>query len=304
VKAQRTWSPSSGAVVPGVGGQPSYRLAHWWPRFGAVLIDGLLLAPLNLGLFLAFHLYTVTHEVSANGSTFTSIHSNGFWLPALLYLVYSVVLLSRGGEHNGQTLGKQTLGLRVIRNDGQPLDMRTALVREGLVKTLPGLLGALDPLLALLTAMFGFLDYLWPLREHENRAIHDLVAATHVVQTKAQGLFTPGAREVALVGAPTGGEARRAPSPGTTMLSELPLGRTGYLSLQDVTRDGAGNCWIDPAARLCKLPDDVHVVRLSNAPEGLFVSMPRTYEPLLGESPSEGARREHPGLRRATLSFS
>jgi uncharacterized RDD family membrane protein YckC len=271
---------------------------------GAVLVDGLLLAPLNIGLLASFHLYTVTHEVNANGSTFTWVHTDSFWLPALVYLIYSVALLSRSGEHNGQTLGKQMLGLRVIRNDGQPLDAGTALVREGLVKTLPGLLGALNPLLALLTAMFGFLDYLWPLRERENRAIHDLLAATHVVQTKGQPAFTAGAPEVAMVGAPAIGKTSSGPASGSTLLSELPLGRTGYLALRDVARDAAGNCWIDPAASLCTAADDVHVVRVANAPEGLYVSMPRTYEPLLGQSSAEGPQREHAGLRRATLSFS
>jgi hypothetical protein len=121
-----------------------------------------------------------------------------FWTGSCFYTVISTC---RAGEHNGQTFGKQRLGLRVIRNDGKPVDIKTALVREGLVKTLPGLIGSVSA----------------------------LVRST---------------------------------------------------------------------------PDNVHVVQVSNAPEGLFVSVPTAYESLLASNPSEAAEHKRAGWRRATLSFS
>lgn len=182
--ANSEWSPSADVVPLSGRSQPSYWLAHWWPRVGAVLIDGLVLAPVNIVIVASLHLYTFTHETNANGTSTSQVQVHNVWVPALVYLLYAVVLLSRRGAHNGQTLGKQILGLRVIRNDGEPVDIKTALVREGLVKTLPGIVGGISLLVGVASTSFTLLDYLWPLRDRENRAIHDLVAETHVVQTK------------------------------------------------------------------------------------------------------------------------
>ena len=41
--------------------------------------------------------------------------------------------MARGGERNGQTLGKQIVGIRVIRDDGDPYNFGTAFVRQFLV---------------------------------------------------------------------------------------------------------------------------------------------------------------------------
>ncbi len=73
----------------------------------------------------------------------------------------------RPGEGNGQTLGKQLLGIRVVRDDGEPVGLGTALGRDLVAK----------PALGILT--LG-LDFLWPLGERERRALHDKAARTHV----------------------------------------------------------------------------------------------------------------------------
>jgi uncharacterized RDD family membrane protein YckC len=131
-------------------------------------------------------MYTVTHVTYADGTSFSQVHVHDLWVPALVYMLYAVLLLSRRGEHNGQTLGKQRLGLRVVRNDGKPVDIRTALMREGVVKTLPGVIGSVSALVGVASTFFLLLDDLWPLHGKENQAIHDLVAETHVVQTRQQ----------------------------------------------------------------------------------------------------------------------
>ena len=91
---------------------------------------------------------------------------------------YAPVLMAREGAHNGQTWGKQMLGIRVVRDNGQPVSFGWAALREIVVKGL----------------LFGFvvidhsrsipwlLDYLWPLWDDENRALHDMVVSTHVVR--------------------------------------------------------------------------------------------------------------------------
>ena len=302
--ANSEWSPSADTAPLSGRSHPSYWLAHWWPRVGAVLVDGLVLAPVNIALVFGLHLYTVTHETYVNGTSFSQVHVHDLWVPALVYLLYAVLLLSRRGEHNGQTLGKQMLGLRVIRNDGEPVDIRTALLREGLVKTLPGVVGVISALVAVASTFFSLLDYLWPLRDRENRAIHDHVAETHVVQTKQQPAYTPGTSELTLVSAPSVNEPPPVDGASSTLLRDVPVGANVYVALRDIAPDTVGACWIDPAAPVRSAPDNIHVVRVSHAPEGLFVSVPATYESLLASNPSEAAQREQAGWRRATLSFS
>jgi uncharacterized RDD family membrane protein YckC len=59
--------------------------------------------------------------------------------------------------------------------------VKTVFVREGIGKLLPGALGALSRPLLIIALIYYLLDYLWPLWERENRALHDLLARTHVV---------------------------------------------------------------------------------------------------------------------------
>ncbi len=297
--ANREWSPS---ISPGRT-PPRYYLAHWWPRVAATLVDTLILVPAYIVLVLGFHLITITNELSANGTTVPQAHSHGAWLLVLVSVLYAVILLCRGGERNGQTWGKQVTGLRVIRNDGEPVDLRTALMREGLVKALPGLIGFYSGLSGL-SSLFSVLDDLWPLGDKENRAIHDHVAKTHVVQTHKRPAYTPGPVATSSVSALAAGQAPMAYGESNMPLGAVPVGSNVYVALDEIARDSSDRCWIKAAAPVWLVPDDVHVVRVSNAPEGLFVSLPVTYEPLLETSPYETARDEKTGWRPAVLSFS
>jgi uncharacterized RDD family membrane protein YckC len=273
---------------------------------GATLLDGLTLAPVNITLALSFHLFTVTHQLEANGTSVPRLktHPFVFLLFALVFVLYTVVLTCRAGEHNGQTFGKQRLGLRIIRNDGKPVDAKTALVREGLVKTLPGVIGSVSALLSVATSFFSLLDDLWPIPGKNNQAIHDLAAETHVVQTKQQPAHTPNTFQTALASARSAQEPTAVADAGSTPLREVPIGANVYVALRDIAPDTAGACWIDSAAPVRSASDNIHVVRVSNAPEGLFVSVPAAYESLLASNPSEAAQYEQTGWQRATLSFS
>jgi uncharacterized RDD family membrane protein YckC len=92
-------------------------------------------------------------------------------------LVYALPLLCRTGERNGQTFGKQVVGLRVVRMDGRRIDRRTAVMREVVWRSLVLSLGA-----ALLLFIPLLLNYLWPLWKDRGRALHDRAAGTLVVR--------------------------------------------------------------------------------------------------------------------------
>ena len=98
-------------------------------------------------------------------------------LMGLLVLLYAPLLMMREGKHNGQTLGKQLVGITVVRDNGQAMNFGWAALREVVIKGLAvGIASSIIPILPWL------LDVLWPLWDDQNRALHDMAAQTHVVR--------------------------------------------------------------------------------------------------------------------------
>jgi len=177
-------SPSPAIAADPAGAlSGSYALSGWWARVGAVVVDSLVVVlPLAI-LGLVVGAYHTTHYITDSGSVGTSVTVNERWAEPLAYFLYLFVLLTRRGGRNGQTLGKQATGIRILRNDGQPVDWRTVLLREGIGKAaIPALLVFVAPLLVLALLAYWLIDYLLPLVEPQNRALHDLIARTHVVR--------------------------------------------------------------------------------------------------------------------------
>lgn len=155
------WQPPATAVTP----------AGWGQRVGATLLDTLVvvLAAGFLGFALALAIADETDEDAVTGIA----AATGF----LVTGAYLCLLTARGGSRNGQTWGKQAVGIRVVRMDGAPVGIGFAFVREVLVKTL------------LFAYVAGFLlyiptivNYLWPLWDPESRALHDKIARSRVVR--------------------------------------------------------------------------------------------------------------------------
>jgi uncharacterized RDD family membrane protein YckC len=144
-------------------------LAGWWGRVGASLLDALittLLAAVAIGTGIGV------------GAATTELAGIPFYIvAALIWLFYAPVLMAREGEHNGQTLGKQAVGIAVVRENQQPMTFGWSFIREFVIKTVVfGWLGG--------SILIGYLlDVLWPLWDAENRALHDMLATTRVVQT-------------------------------------------------------------------------------------------------------------------------
>ena len=64
------------------------------------------------------------------------------------------------------------MGIRVVRDNGQPFDFGYAALREIVLKGL-----AVDRLLDH-PVIPWFLNYFWPLWDDQNRALHDMAAST------------------------------------------------------------------------------------------------------------------------------
>jgi uncharacterized RDD family membrane protein YckC len=144
-------------------------LAEWWPRVGATLLDGLIVWALSVVAIVASFLIAAPFGGESDVGA-------PVWLLlwAVLAVAYLCLSMARKGRYNGQTLGKQAAGVRVVRDDGQPVTLKTAFGRDILVKCVGG------------TVTLGvgwIIDSLWPLGDSENRALHDHAASTHVVST-------------------------------------------------------------------------------------------------------------------------
>ena len=166
-------SPSAG---PG-----GMALAGWWHRVGAAIVDGIIVAiPLSIlgGVAIALIVGDSADEEAGAGAVI-GVLLYFIVLPlagVFVAIVYGGLLMKRAGQQNGQTWGKQFLNIRVVRSDGQPFTFGSAVLREAVIKGLLfGVVGGF---------FFGIptlLNFLWPLWDDENRALHDMLASTRVV---------------------------------------------------------------------------------------------------------------------------
>jgi uncharacterized RDD family membrane protein YckC len=133
--------------------------ASWGSRVGASLLDGLLI----FGIALVAGL-VIGATISDNDGA--PADSGLLWI--LAGALYSPLMLA---FNHGQTLGKKALGIRVLNADHAPIGLGRALLRELPVKYICGII----PLI----------DVLWPLWQSENKALHDLMARTWVVEANS-----------------------------------------------------------------------------------------------------------------------
>jgi len=157
-----------------VGDAARYRVAGFFRRGAATLVDAALLLPLLLlfggaSALVAGQTLPALGELGpgylvhlmVDGGTAGAV---ALCIAALVLALYSIIFAAAGG----QTPGQRLLGLRVIDGYGRPPTVVRAAVR------------ALA--LALSVALFG-LGVLWIAFSREKRGLHDLLAATWVVRT-------------------------------------------------------------------------------------------------------------------------
>jgi uncharacterized RDD family membrane protein YckC len=96
-------------------------------------------------------------------------------------LLYGPVFVTRDGARNGQSPGKQIVGLRVVKEDATPMDLKTAIIRESLLKYLIG------------TAIPLFLVVSWAmsLGRDDRRALHDRITGTYVPRSAERWISPP-----------------------------------------------------------------------------------------------------------------
>ncbi len=163
------------------------RLAGWWQRVGANLLDGLIATPLVLlavtpvitSQWDSLHQWFSDLQTAANNGTPTPPSpallqfGTGPWFALFLsslaasYLYQGIFLLWKQA-----TPGKMIVGLRVRLRESPDLPAGAVFARLGFT------------LLVGLCFVSGILDYLWPLWDDKKQALHDKVAKTNVVRVR------------------------------------------------------------------------------------------------------------------------
>jgi uncharacterized RDD family membrane protein YckC len=158
--------------IPTAQGWEGRPLASWGSRVGATLLDILIL---TVPMAVLIGVIVAVAFSSDVGAVVLGIFLGVTYLVAAF--LYAPVLMAREGGGNGQSWGKQIVGIRAVRDVGQPFDFGNAFLREFVIKGL--LFGTVG---GWFLGIPTLLDYLWPLWDDENRCLHDMVAKTHVVR--------------------------------------------------------------------------------------------------------------------------
>jgi uncharacterized RDD family membrane protein YckC len=171
--------PGAGGTVPALADPPlagRHVLAPWWRRAAAQVIDGVIIA---VGALLILAVLGAVFSIGFLEGEDTGVLAliAGFvlWVLAVTVagLVYAPWLMA---ATNGKTLGRMATGIRVIRTDGQRISFGFAMLREVAVKALLfGIAGSVT------FGIANLLDWLWPLWDEENRALHDFIVQTRTV---------------------------------------------------------------------------------------------------------------------------
>ncbi|MBK1877102.1 RDD family protein [Pelagicoccus mobilis] len=158
---------------------PSYQYSGFWRRVLAYSIDAILLGAIGLALGFTFYDY------------FLSIGQAGRLLGLVIYLGYFATLNSQIG--NGQTLGKRMLSIQVLNQEGNTLNLQTALIRQSIIAapiflnglTLPSgkyLLAATVLLGVIVFGVGGVIGYFLLFNTRTRRSLHDFICGSHVVK--------------------------------------------------------------------------------------------------------------------------
>jgi len=201
------YSPMPGyGAMPGYGGAPAAvattpdgeRLAGWWRRVAAYLLDVVIMTPLVFLLAWPWMSEILSAYTDLVDEAMDASQGGGqmpdqaallgeIMVPMLMVtvigvgvnFVYNVTFL----KWRAATPGKMAVGLKVrLREAPGPLGWGTVLMRW-LGQNWYGLASGV-PILGSVVSLWPVIDLLWPLWDDKKQALHDKVAKTNVVRTR------------------------------------------------------------------------------------------------------------------------
>ena len=163
--------PGAGADVAAGGAQ---NLAEPLMRIGARVIDYIIWAIVSIIVTLIF-----AGSVLATGAdddvSFAAAFLAGIIGVGLITAYETFLVGSRG-----QTLGKMALGIKVVRMDGSPPDMKDGFMRI-LPYTALGVLGSIIPFVGLISFIVVLVSLVFLFTDENRQTVWDKVAKTIVV---------------------------------------------------------------------------------------------------------------------------
>jgi len=142
-------------------------LGGFWLRSVAFVIDQII-------LFFTLAIFTVVGflaaEIGSGGAREFFFFQHARIVLAVLWPMAIILVITYFAFFHGawgQTIGKMIFGLRVVKNDGQPLSFSRALVRT---------------IVYALSAIPFFLGFFWVAFTSGKRSWHDLIAGTMVIR--------------------------------------------------------------------------------------------------------------------------
>jgi uncharacterized RDD family membrane protein YckC len=149
-----------------------FELSSRTRRFFASMIDGVVTVGLSkIGLLI----FGLTNDEFLNNYMFDSV---SLFLYTVFILVTIIVfeIIVPTYIWNGQTIGKKILGIKVVKDSEDVVDVKTMTIRSIFY-----LVGGIDlPLIADGIGVIGFIDAIMIFRK-DKKTLHDIIAKTKVV---------------------------------------------------------------------------------------------------------------------------
>jgi uncharacterized RDD family membrane protein YckC len=142
--------------------------AGFWIRFVACIIDSIILSIVGFIITMPLR-FTAGYRMLSDPATLFSTGLGLLGIIALLDLALFVAYNAYFVGTRGATLGKQVLGLKIIRSDGSAVSMGQALGR------------CFAWFLSYLMFLIGFIIAAF---DREKRALHDFIVDTRVIYTR------------------------------------------------------------------------------------------------------------------------
>jgi uncharacterized RDD family membrane protein YckC len=146
-------------------------------RLLARFIDGIILAIVGAIITIPFG---ITQFGSRDVGTSIAVAILGGLIVAAIGIAYEVILTSQ----RGQTIGKMAVGIKIVRNDGQPLDIQSAATRysPSIVLSLLGIIPIVGILAALGSLVLAITNIVWVFSKKSS--VYDKVGNTSVISAK------------------------------------------------------------------------------------------------------------------------
>lgn len=154
---------------------PVYELSGWWARAGALIIDSVLVGVVSgfVGALVGISLFGPEGALDPSRESSEIDFTYGL-LTLTVGAIYYCAIMTRT---NGQTVGKQATGIRVVREDGEEMDVKFAFARQTLVIAL-----LFNFLAAFALFIPTIINYLFPIWDDKNQALHDKIVKSRVVK--------------------------------------------------------------------------------------------------------------------------